>query len=388
MAFEGVPISAESILGHFQELTEVAKATHVRNGHRTPEQVLADTYFDMFEEVDAPPVCIEIIGNDGKKYIFGTLGNISVIKGKAKVSKSMMVSIILAAAMRNGPIANKVSCKFPAGKDKIVWFDTEQTKFHNNLTKNRAVSLAGGSPKDAMRNVERYIFRACSVQERIETIGYYLEQHPDVGLVIIDGVKELLTDINDPNQSTFAAQYLMDWTMNHNVHLLTVIHQNKNDKNARGHIGTEIINKAETVIDVEKDPYVKTQRIVMPAECRNMEFEKFAFDIDDNGVPHILQDWTENNESMSDKPKRPNQIGMDTHLMALKIVFARQKEIASSKFSTEIKIAFSGLGYDFGDHISREYVSYYVQNDMVNITKGLKNSSIYSFKDDQSRTPF
>jgi hypothetical protein len=326
MSFEGVPISAESILGHFHELTEVAKATHVRNGHRTPEQVLADTYFDMFEEVDAPPVCIEIIGNDGKKYIFGTLGNISVIKGKAKVSKSMMVSIILAAAMRNGPIANKVSCKFPDGKD--------------------------------------------------------------VGLFIIDGVKELLTDINDPNQSTFAAQYLMDWTMNHNVHLLTVIHQNKNDKNARGHIGTEIINKAETVIDVEKDPYVKTQRIVMPAECRNMEFEKFAFDIDDNGVPHILQDWTENNESMSDKPKRPNQIGMDTHLMALKIVFARQKEIASSKFSTEIKIAFSGLGYDFGDHISREYVSYYVQNDMVNITKGLKNSSIYSFKDDQSRTPF
>ena len=33
----------------------------------------------------------------------------------------------------------------------------------------------------------------------------------------------------------------------------TILHQNKGEEHARGHIGTELSNKAETVLQVEKD---------------------------------------------------------------------------------------------------------------------------------------
>ena len=37
------------------------------------------------------------------------------------------------------------------------------------------------------------------------------------------------------------------------VYKRQILHQNKGDENARGHIGTELNNKAETVLLVEKD---------------------------------------------------------------------------------------------------------------------------------------
>jgi hypothetical protein len=35
------------------------------------------------------------------------------------------------------------------------------------------------------------------------------------------------------------------------IHIHTILHQNKADENARGHIGTELNNKAETVLEYE-----------------------------------------------------------------------------------------------------------------------------------------
>ena len=45
----------------------------------------------------------------------------------------------------------------------------------------------------------------------------------------------------------------MQWTDDRQIHIHTILHQNKGDENARGHIGTELNNKAETVLLVEKD---------------------------------------------------------------------------------------------------------------------------------------
>ena len=44
----------------------------------------------------------------------------------------------------------------------------------------------------------------------------------------------------------------MQWTDDRQIHIHTILHQNKGDENARGHIGTELNNKAETVLLVEK----------------------------------------------------------------------------------------------------------------------------------------
>ena len=67
-------------------------------------------------------------------------------------------------------------------------------------------------------------------------IRYAIYRTPDVGLVIIDGIRDLMHDINSSTEATKLVGDLMQWTGEQNIHFQTVLHLNKGDDNARGHI--------------------------------------------------------------------------------------------------------------------------------------------------------
>ena len=90
------------------------------------------------------------------------------------------------------------------------------------------------------------VLREQTPDKRKQIIGYMLENMPDVGLLIIDGIRDLMYDINSPSESTDLINLLMRWSSGYNLHIHTVLHLNKGDDNTRGHIGTELNNKAET----------------------------------------------------------------------------------------------------------------------------------------------
>nr|WP_315077390.1 hypothetical protein [uncultured Porphyromonas sp.] len=70
---------------------------------------------------------------------------------------------------------------------------------------------------------------------------------------------------------------LKQWTSEQNIHIQTELHLNKGDDNARGHIGTELNNKAETVLQITKDNTLPERNIVAPAIIRSKAFLPFAF---------------------------------------------------------------------------------------------------------------
>ena len=83
------------------------------------------------------------------------------------------------------------------------------------------------------------VLREQTPDKRKQIIGYMLENMPDVGLLIIDGIRDLMYDINSPSESTDLINLLMRWSSGYNLHIHTVLHLNKGDDNTRGHIGTE-----------------------------------------------------------------------------------------------------------------------------------------------------
>ncbi|MCU9931164.1 mobilization protein, partial [Escherichia coli] len=76
--------------------------------------------------------------------------------------------------------------------------------------------------------------------------------------------------------ATMIVSKLMKWSEEKNILIVTVLHQNKGDNNARGHIGTELNNKAETVLSVSKSSDNEMVSIVQAEMCRNLEPESFA----------------------------------------------------------------------------------------------------------------
>ena len=77
----------------------------------------------------------------------------------------------------------------------------------------------------------------------------------------------------------------MQWTDERQIHIHAILHQNKGDENARGHIGTELNNKAETVLLVEKDSQNRDISCVKSVHIRAMDFEPFAFLINSEALP-------------------------------------------------------------------------------------------------------
>ena len=186
--------------------------------------------------------------------------------------------------MKNDEVL-KYSAYLPPNKRKILYVDTEQSKYHCHKVMERILRLAG-LPTDKDRDDFVFIvLREQTPDKRKQIIGYMLENMPDVGLLIIDGIRDLMYDINSPSESTDLINLLMRWSSGYNLHIHTVLHLNKGDDNTRGHIGTELNNKAETVLQITKSQQDGNISEVKAMHIRDREFDPFAFRINDSALP-------------------------------------------------------------------------------------------------------
>ena len=193
--------------------------------------------------------------------VIGTLGNFSASIGKAKSKKTFNVSAITAAALINGTVLHYRAC-FPEDKRKILYIDTEQGKNHCQIVLNRILRLAGLPKGSDADNLKMLALRKYSPEIRMAITEQAIGMIPDLGLVIIDGIRDFVYDINSPGESTEVISKLMRWTDDRQIHIHTILHQNKNDEHARGHVGTELNNKAETIMQIEADKDDKSISVV------------------------------------------------------------------------------------------------------------------------------
>ncbi|MBD5379283.1 MAG: hypothetical protein HDR74_05230 [Bacteroides sp.] len=125
----------------------------------------------------------------------GTLGNFSASTGKAKSKKTLNVSAILAAALTNGEILRYIA-EFLDDKRTILYFDTEQSPHHYQRVMKRALQLAEQPLDSHPKNLIFSQLRALTPEIRLELIDNAIANTPNVGLVIIDGIRDLMFDIN------------------------------------------------------------------------------------------------------------------------------------------------------------------------------------------------
>lgn len=249
--------------------------------------LLAKSRVRPTDQIEADPVCLAI-ETEGKTSIVGTLGNISTISGRAKAKKTFVVSCAVAAAVSDQLILEQLKGLLPKDKNTVLLFDTEQSKHHVLKIVKRICRLSGIEDPP---NLQVFALRPYSPDDRLKIIDYALNNIPNVGLVVIDGIRDLAVDpVLDSEQASHIMTHLLQWTDRLHIHIMCVLHQNKSDTNLRGHLGTELVNKSETVISVTRDNKVKEVSHVEAEYCRNREFDPFSFYVDDNGLPHLVNE--------------------------------------------------------------------------------------------------
>lgn len=292
------------------------------------------------DKFEYPPVVIRI-----DESVVGTLGNFSATVGKAKSKKTFSVTVITAAALVCRLMIN-YNATMPEDKRKIIYFDTEQSPFHSQKVLSRIIELAGMSKEFHPENLEFVCLRKFDPTTRIQIIEEAIKSTENLGLVIIDGIRDLVFDINSPIESTEIISKLMIWTEVYQLHIHTVLHLNKTDDNARGHLGTELLNKAEAILQVVRDDKDPNISVVKPMSIRDVEFEPFAFRIDDDGLPEAVDDYHINMGQT--KGFDYHEISENIHREALTLVFQENKPLAYGELISKLISSYAEFGYSFG----------------------------------------
>lgn len=324
------------------------------------------------EHIETPPICFEILDGELSSEI-GTLGNISLWIGKAKQGKTFAMTMALAAAETGEWLMDKIRIALPAQNKNVLLFDTEQSKYHLQRVLKRVTSLC--KIPEPM-NLTGFGLRKYNPGERLEMIEYALYNTDNIGFVVIDGIRDLITSINDEEQSSMISSKLLKWSEELNIHICVVLHTNKGDNNARGHLGTELTNKSETVISIGKDEQDKDQMIVKPEFCRSREFIPFGFKIDEYGIPYILELPALQNDGRK-KAVTPVDIDKKTHSEVIEAIFKVNKELKYTELQNQVKDYFMRFGIKFGDNKSKEFLTFYVNENYIENFKPEKGNALY-----------
>ena len=296
-----------------------------------PAEELLKAEIKPTDKIEPPKIALMI-----DESIVSTLGNIVTFIGKAKSRKTFFITIAIAVAISKDYVFGLFSSHLPKDKQTVILFDTEQSKFHVQKALLRICEMTGIKEPN---NLKVYGLRKYAPAERLQIIEYAINNTNNIGMVFIDGVKDLITSINDEEQATMIVSKLMKWTEEKNFSVFTVLHQNKSDTNARGHIGTELTNKSETVISVTKSEQDKDISVVCPEACRNIDFEPFGFEINEFGIPVLADNFELRTATKKDKIDATDLEDYKKYQL-LTEVFSKQKECSYNDLQKQLQLAF------------------------------------------------
>lgn len=326
------------------------------------------------DKYDTPPEVIHVSNST-----ISTLGNFSASTGKGKSKKTFNVCAIVASALTGSKVLN-YEANFPEGKRKVLYFDTEQSSYHCHKVLERINKLAGFPVDQDCDLIEFVMLREYSPLDRCQIIELALSERPDVGLVIIDGLRDLLFDINSSTEAAEVIGLLMKWTSRYNLHIHTVLHLNKADDNVRGHIGTELNHKAETILQISKNESDGNVSEVHATLIRDREFPPFAFTINDEGLPELA-------EGVDLRPKKTKRnfdyemLGEELHRQALDMAFEDAPvPVGYNALLERLGAGYASIGYDRARNVHVNVLKFLVANDIVQkIDKGYVYNREFSY---------
>lgn len=207
-------------------------------------------------------------------------GNLSAVVGEAKSKKTFLCS-----ALVGGLLSAAGYMGFGPADKRVLWIDTEQSEAHIHRVIRRTHIIACLDCTENDPHLRVLGLREQDPRERAQVAFDAIELYrPD--LVVIDGVADLQYNTNDLEESERIITQLMRLSSHYRTHILCVLHTNPGSDKARGHVGSALQRKAETVFYVHR---VGQTSLVEPQFCRNEPFERFAFRIDDEGLPVLCE---------------------------------------------------------------------------------------------------
>lgn len=224
---------------------------------------------------------------------FAPRGNVMAIAAEKKAGKSWF-AMSLCAALLCGRFLGVESRKPDA---RCVFFDTEQDEADGQRILRRVHSVCGWPFMEDNDRFTVFHLREMDCEDRRDFVLRAIEHlRPD--MAVVDGVRDLLGDFNDIDQSNALVGDLMRVSSATGCAVWCVLHVNPNSEKMRGHLGTELGNKvADILFMTKKKNATEDNDAVYTAEevaaRSHRDIKSVRFRIDDNkpfGLPVLVDE--------------------------------------------------------------------------------------------------
>lgn len=264
--------------------------------------------------------------------IYATKGGISLLTGVQKSGKTTAIKIMIETAfmaqMYEG--YDNLGIRSVVKNDKsVVYINTEMTNsdmvaFRDKICKNLQMP-------ELPTNLHLFHLLTVTPRERLKLLEQVLERCTDAHLVFIDGLADLVNSVNDEAECNLAIQSLQNLASNHNVAIIGVIHENKGNKNSRGHLGQQAERKCIASISVSKNRVKKFFTITSTLNRHSEDFEDINYHYNDTGRLERL-------EVTSEKVKSSKELN-DSIELAITI-FNEDEILTEKELKTRLKEHF------------------------------------------------
>ena len=270
------------------------KITEEQTTHNMLMELIAEECaIDTNDVMEYPPTALslgeKIIqskgGNITMPIPIGTYGNFSFVQAPPKSKKTFFVSLLASVYLSGG---NNFGGKLKGHRDGrcLMHFDTEQGHWHAQRVFKRVQDMSNTKEVGCYHT---YALRTIGYKERLQFIEHCLEQNKGKnGLVIIDGVADLVSDVNNLEESNLCVQKIMQLSAKYDCHIITVIHSNYGSDKPTGHLGSFLEKKTENQIQLEINTVNKEWITVSCKRSRGYAFETFSFSINEFGLPFVV----------------------------------------------------------------------------------------------------
>jgi hypothetical protein len=210
--------------------------------------------FSAKTPIPKPETIISVEGN-----VIATPGNIISFVGQAKSGKSGLVSGITAGvlAIPDHDVDTLGFTIKPNTEGKaFIHIDSEQSNYNHSNGMMKVLARAGRDKEPEW--FHSYSFKRVDIKERSEDIRMLFEvcaeMHGGVHMVVIDGGADLVFDTNDAKESNINISLLESLADQYNCVIVIILHFNPGSTiKGRGHYGSQLERKCESVISVTKD---------------------------------------------------------------------------------------------------------------------------------------
>ena len=188
-----------------------------------------------------------------------TPGNLTCVIAQAKSGKSAFISAMLSAAIcaefgDSQPDTLGISATAP-GRRSLLHFDTEQSVFDHDQLVRRALKRAGvESPPAWLESYGLAGFSAVDLRRTLILLMKAATANGGLFAVIVDGAADMVTDVNDAEESNAFVAELQSLAIEHDCPIIGVVHENPGQDGGkmRGHLGSQLERKAESNLRLRK----------------------------------------------------------------------------------------------------------------------------------------